>query len=253
VLLPILPIQTSSLRRGSKLRPVIGITASWNEEKESVVLSHTYVDAVSAAGGIPFLIPVVPDDVAEEALSKVDGILFPGGADVDPQKYGERPHQKLGSVNPRLDSLELHLAQRALERGLPVLGVCRGCQLVNIAAGGTLVQDIPSQIGGAMKHRQQAPRWYGTHEVILEDGSMVAEIFGTRRLTVNSYHHQSVRTPGDGLTVSGRALDGVVEVIEGGKGFILLVQWHPEGMFRKNPVFLKPFQALVKAAKEFSD
>lgn len=87
------------------MKPVIGITASWNEERESVVLPYTYVDAVTEAGGIPLLIPILPDDVAEEALSKVDGILFPGGADVDPQKFGERPHQKLGSINPRLDSM----------------------------------------------------------------------------------------------------------------------------------------------------
>ncbi len=235
------------------MKPVIGITASWNEEKESVVLPYTYVDAVTEAGGIPLLIPILPDDVAEEALSKVDGILFPGGADVDPQKFGERPHQKLGSINPRLDSMELNVAKRALEKGLPILGICRGCQLVNIATGGTLVQDIPAQVGGAMKHQQAAPRWYGTHEVVLEDGSMAAEIFGTRRLTVNSYHHQSVKNPGNGLTVSGRALDGVAEVTEGGKGFILLLQWHPEGMFRRTPVFLRPFKAFIEAARQFSN
>ncbi len=235
------------------MKPVIGITASWNEENESVVLPYNYVDAVTEAGGIPFLIPVLPGGVTEEALSKIDGILFPGGADVDPQKFGERPHQKLGSINPRLDSMELNAAARALEKGLPILGICRGCQLVNIVKGGTLVQDIPSQVGGAMKHQQQAPRWYGTHEIILEEGSMAAEIFGARRLTVNSFHHQSVKNPGDGLTVSGRALDGVAEVTESRKGFILLLQWHPEGLFRKTPVFLRPFKAFVEAAKQFGN
>lgn len=235
------------------MKPVIGITASWNEEKESVVLPHTYVVAVEEAGGIPLLIPMMKQDIAEEILPKLDGIVFPGGADVDPARYGERPHQKLGRICPRLDTLELHLAKIALKRSLPIVGICRGCQLVNIAAGGTLVQDIPSQVGGAMKHVQQAPRWYGTHEVILEEDSMAAKIFGTRRLSVNSYHHQSVRNPGDGLTVSGRAVDGIAEVTEGGQGFILLLQWHPEAMWKQNPVFIKPFQALIKAAKHFSN
>ncbi len=235
------------------MKPVIGVTASWNEEKQSVVLPHTYVAAVVEAGGIPLLIPMMGQDVAEEVLPMLDGMLFPGGDDVDPARYGERPHQKLGKISPRLDTLELYLAKRSLEKSLPILGVCRGCQLVNVAAGGTLVQDIFSQVGGAMKHVQQAPRWYGTHEVILEEGSMAAEVFGTRRLSVNSYHHQSVRNPGDALTVSGRAFDGIAEVTEGGQGFILLLQWHPEAMWKHNPVFLKPFQALVKAAKHFAN
>lgn len=235
------------------MKPVIGVTASWNEEKQSVILPYTYVAAVVEAGGIPLLIPMMGQDVAEEVLPMLDGMLFPGGDDVDPARYGERPHQKLGKISPRLDTLELYLAKRSLEKSLPILGVCRGCQLVNVAAGGTLVQDIFSQVGGAMKHVQQAPRWYGTHEVILEEGSMAAEVFGTRRLSVNSYHHQSVRNPGDALTVSGRAFDGIAEVTEGGQGFILLLQWHPEAMWKHNPVFLKPFQALVKAAKHFAN
>lgn len=234
------------------MKPIIGITASWDEERQASVLPYTYVDAVLEAGGIPFLIPMVGKSEAEELLSKVDGVVFPGGADIDPQRYMERPHQKLGSINPRLDELELNVARLALERRVPILGICRGCQVVNVAAGGSLVQDIPSQVGGAMKHSQDAPRWYGTHEVILEEGSMVADIFETRRLVVNSYHHQSVRDPGDGLTVSGRALDGVVEAVEAKQGFVLLIQWHPEGMWRHNPLFVKPFKAFVEAAKEFS-
>lgn len=234
------------------MKPVIGITSSWDEEKQTSVLPYAYVDAVLEAGGIPVLLPIMPKDDAEEILSNIDGVLFPGGADVDPQRYGERPHEKLNYVDPRLDEMELNIAKLSLERRLPILGICRGCQLVNVAAGGTLVQDIPSQVGGAMKHSQKAPRWHGTHEVILEEGCFAADIFESRRFAVNSFHHQSVRDAGDGLSISGRALDGVAEVTEGRQGFVLLLQWHPEAMWRKNPLFLKPFKAFVKAAEQFS-
>lgn len=111
------------------------------------------------------------------------------------------------------------------------------------------MQDIGSQIGGAQKHVQQAPRWYGTHDVVLAEGSLFERVFGTRRLVVNSYHHQSIKNPGDGFSVTAHALDGVAEGAERNKGFCLCIQWHPEGMWRKNPVFLEPFKALVKAAK----
>lgn len=231
------------------MRPLIGITASFDDEKGALVCPKTYTDSILEAGGKPVLIPLMPDDVAEEMLSVVDGLLFPGGVDVDPRWYDERPSIHLGRVNPLLDSLEIYLARKALALGLPILGICRGCQVVNVAAGGSLVQDIPTQIGGAMKHSQQAPRWYGTHEVILEEGSLVSKIHGTRRLVVNSFHHQSIKTPGDGFTVTARALDGVAEAAEAKQGFRLLLQWHPEAMWSNDRVFLEPFKALCRAAQ----
>lgn len=233
------------------MRPVIGITASFDDEKNVSQLACTYVDAIVAAGGIPVLIPMVPEEVAEEFLSSVDGILFPGGVDVDPQLYGERPIQQLGKINPLLDKLEIFLAKKVLERGIPFLGICRGCQMVTVAAGGTLIQDIPSQIGGAQKHSQSAPRWYGTHQVVIDEASRTYRIFGAKRLTVNSFHHQCVRDPGKGFVVSGHALDGIVEALELRQGFGLLLQWHPECMWKENPVFLEPFRALCSAAVEY--
>ncbi len=233
------------------MKPLIGIVSSWNEDRMSSITPHAYVESVAEAGGIPLLIPMVEKSHGELILSKLDGIVFPGGADVDPARYRERPLPKLGKINPRLDELELFLAEKSLKSGLPILGLCRGCQIVNVAAGGTLVQDISSQIGGAMKHRQEAPTWYGTHEVVLDDDSLAFEIFGTGKLSVNSYHHQSVREPGDGLTVTGRALDGIAEVVEARKNFVLLLQWHPEAMWKHDPIFIKPYQALVEASKAF--
>lgn len=232
------------------MRPTIGITANFDEEKYVSILRLTYVESVVEAGGKPVLIPVVPGSVAEELLSLVDAVLFPGGVDVDPMLYGEPPSIHLGKVNPRLDALEIRLAKKALESDLPILGICRGCQVVTVAAGGTLIQDIPSQVRGAIKHFQSAPRWYGTHEVILDENSLVARVFGCRQLVVNSFHHQAIKEPGHGFTITARSSDGVPEACEGEKGFKLLLQWHPEGMWKKDRIFLEPFKALVQAAKD---
>ena len=231
------------------MRPIIGITASFDEERGVATCPSTYIDAIVEAGGKPVLIPLMPEEAAEEMLSVVDGLVFPGGVDVDPMRFGERPIPQLGRINPLLDEMEIPLARKALAMNMPLLGICRGCQLVTIAAGGTLVQDIPGQVGGAMKHGQDAPRWYGTHEVVLDEDSLMARLHNTRRLTVNSFHHQSIKSPGDGFTVTARALDGIAEAAESKKGFRLLIQWHPEGMWKHNRVFLAPFTALCKAAK----
>lgn len=231
------------------MRPVIGITASIDEERSEARLSLDYSDAILEAGGMPLLIPPGADDL-DRLLSSVEGLVFSGGVDIDPAYYDERPHPKMGRISPVRDALEIPLAREALARGVPVLGICRGCQVVAVAAGGSLFQDIPSQIGGAMKHYQEAPRWYGTHGVILDEDSLASRVFGTRQLVVNSFHHQSVRTPGDSLRITGRSHDGVVEVLEGKAGqFCLCVQFHPECMWRKDGIFLKPFQALVEAAR----
>lgn len=231
------------------MRPLIGITAGVDDERNAALTGFAYINSVLAAGGRPVLIPVMADDVADEMLSVIDGILFPGGVDVDPCYYNERPSLHLGRVIPQLDALEINLCRKAIAQGMPMLGICRGCQLVTAAAGGTLVQDISTQVGGAMKHQQQAPRWHGTHEVVIDEGSLVALVHKTRKMWVNSFHHQSIKNPGDGFTVTARAIDGVSEAAESKKGFKLLLQWHPEGMWERDPVYLEPFKALVRAAR----
>ena len=232
------------------MRPLIGITASVDEEKGEARLSLDYTDAVLNAGGMPVLIPPNIQDIGD-LLSQMTGLVFTGGVDIDPAFYDERPHPKMGRISPVRDALEIPLAREALARGIPVLGICRGAQVVAVAAGGTLVQDIPSQIGGAMKHYQDAPRWYGTHRIILDEGSLVLEVFGRRQIVVNSFHHQSVSTPGESLKVTGHALDGVVEALEGKTGgFCLGLQFHPECMWQKDKLFLRPFEALVRAASK---
>lgn len=230
------------------MRPVIGITATYSEDKGASTCPMTYIESVIEAGGVPLLIPVMPEESLEKAFSSVDGLVFTGGVDVDPRLYNERPNLRLGRINPVLDKMEIWLARRALEARKPLLGICRGCQVVTVAAGGTLIQDIPTQVGGAMKHEQAAPRWYGTHEVVLNEDSLAARVFGKRRLMVNSYHHQCIKTPGEGFAVTGRALDGVAEAAEAAEGFSLLLQWHPEGMWPNDRTFLQPFVALCRVA-----
>ncbi len=230
------------------MRPVIGITATYSEDKGASTCPMTYIESVIEAGGVPLLIPVMPEEPLEKAFSSVDGLVFTGGVDVDPRLYNERPSPRLGRINPVLDKMEIWLARRALDARKPLLGICRGCQIVTVAAGGTLIQDIPTQVGGAMKHEQDAPRWYGTHEAVLNEDSLAARVFGKRRLMVNSFHHQCIETPGEGFTVTGRALDGVTEAAEAAEGFSLLLQWHPEGMWSKDRTFLKPFVALCRVA-----
>jgi putative glutamine amidotransferase len=233
------------------MKPVIGITSSYAPESDSQSLPSAYVRAVEAAAGLPFIIPAgISAQLADEVLGVIDGLLLSGGGDIDPQIFGESPHQRLGTISPERDFIEIPLAQAALKRGLPVLAICRGIQVLNVAAGGTLIQDIPSQVPGAIKHRQEAPRWLGTHAVVVAPDSRLAALLGATQVRVNSYHHQSVKAVAPGFRLSAEAPDGIIEAIESlcPDRFALGVQWHPEGMFEKVPAFARLFQGLVEAA-----
>jgi putative glutamine amidotransferase len=234
-------------------RPVIGLCASvedvsyrvWNEA--AVMLPRAYVDRLSGAGGLSVLLP--PDDEAaerpDELLDRVDALLFAGGSDIDPLSYGATPHPTVTETDPKRDRFEIALAHRALERDLPVLGVCRGMQLLNVATGGTLVQDLP-QVLGSERHRLE-PGVFSEHEVRLEPGSQTAEAAGSDRVGVKSHHHQGVDELGEDLVASGWAVDdGIVEAIEvPGRRFALGVLWHPEVDDRS-----RVLQALVHAAAD---
>jgi putative glutamine amidotransferase len=205
-----------------------------------MALGMTYLRAIEAAGGMPVVLPPLGD--AEELLDRLDGVCLSGGPDLDPDAYGavER-HVELGPTEPSLDAFELALARAADARGIPVLGICRGAQALNVARGGTLHQHVPA-------HRQTEPATATTHSVVVEAGSRLAQLLGTRPLRVNSFHHQAVDALGHGLRAVAHAADGTIEAIEApGARFLLGVQWHAEGLVAA-PRHRVLFEALVVAA-----
>src|SRR3954471_806709 len=229
------------------MRPLIGVTTSelrassartlrrhGDPPHAEMALGMTYLKAIDAAGGMPVVLPPIGD--AEALLERLDGICLSGGPDLDPAAYGalER-HAELGPTEPGLDAFELALARAADERGMPLLGICRGAQALNVARGGSLHQHLPG-------HRQSEPGCDVTHEVEVLAGTRLAALLGAGPLAVNSFHHQAVDRLGRGLRVAARAAEGTVEAIEGA-GFSVGVQWHAEAL-----ADARLFEALASAA-----
>lgn len=237
------------------LRPIIAALCNQSESEGGAfssrqVLNQAYVDALMAAGATPLPVPCLDDDERIIALlERADGLLVTGGSDFDPRAFGEQPHPRLGSVSPQRDHLDRVTIRHALDRpDLPVLGICRGIQSLNVVAGGTLIQDVASQVEGAVKHAQSAPGWYGTHDIEVSEGSLLREILGADRVSVNSFHHQAVREAAPGFQVSARTDDGVIEAIERVDGvFCVGVQFHPELMADRDPHIAGLFRAFVAA------
>ena len=236
-------------------RPVIGICAAlerarWSHwDQQAVLLPRSYVDAVQRAGGLALLIP--PDEVLErdpdEVLDVIDGLVLAGGADIDPASYGEEAHPETGGTVPARDASEIALARRAMERDIPLLGICRGMQLMNVAAGGTLRQHLPEEFGHH-EHRRVAGSFDGAdHDVRLQPGSLAARTAGEELHGTKSHHHQGVREVGEGLEVTGwSTIDDLPEALESpAERFALGVQWHPEVDERSRLV-----AALVEEARE---
>jgi len=222
-------------------RPIIGVPSaryadSWYTPANGNAIS--YLRAIEAAGGIPALIHQTADqDVVDTHYQHCDGIIFAGGTDIDPIRYAAARHPKLEAPDPQQDELELMLARRAIADGKPVFGICRGNQLLNIALGGSLYQDIPSEIAGSLNHSKstdQRDMAYLAHDLELTPDSWLAERLGATNLRINTLHHQALRTVAPGLRVVGYAPDGVVEVVEGtGTSFVLGVQCHPEELWEQ--------------------
>lgn len=228
-------------------RPVIAILTYGRDEGGRYHLPGEYVDAVRLAGGIPLLVP--PDGAPPaELLRLVDGVVFTGGGDLDPALYGGAHHPEVYRVDPRRDAFELDLARQVLERRVPVLGICRGMQVLNVATGGDLWVHVPDAYGERVLHR--APGHVPIeHEVSVEEGSRLARILGVPRARVWSWHHQAVRTPGRGWRIVAWAPDGVPEAAErDDHPWAVAVQWHPEQSAAQDAVQLQLFRALVEAA-----
>lgn len=216
------------------MKPLIGITTSQSKTaygQPTVMLMQAYVDAVIQAGGVPALIPsmITEDDLAV-VYSRLDAVLFSGGGDIGLQHSPGAPHPRVTDVEPARDLLELKLAQIVASSGKPFLGICRGCQVVNVALGGSLYTHLPDQLPGALDHSYPGDmRMVLVHEIQLEEGTQMAEIFPEPVIQVNSLHHQGLKEIAPGLRVVGRAPDGLVEAIElPGHPFGIAVQWHPE-------------------------
>jgi putative glutamine amidotransferase len=232
------------------MNPLIGITCGhqWSDP-ERFYVNGPYIHGITAAGGIPILVPYLDRAKLEQILDRIDALLVPGGIDVDAKHYNQDLHPKSGIINPWWDELDITMIRGALARNLPILAICRGCQVLNVACGGSLIQDIESFVSQPIKHQQQAPKWYPTHAVSIEQGSLLAQIFGTEVVRVNSFHHQAVEQAAPGLRVTARASDGVIEAIESTKhSFVIGVQWHPELMTSHDAKMQSLFDHFTAAA-----
>jgi putative glutamine amidotransferase len=211
---------------------VAGLVRQWDGAARSGV-NAAYLTSVVAAGGVPLVLsPLIGPEHAGRALEGLDGLLLTGGEDVDPALYGTAPSPHLGPVSRDRDLFELALVAGALERQMPVLGICRGIQLINVAAGGTLWQDLPTERPGEVDHNPATPRSTAAHDLRVLPGSRAADALGRVEFEANSFHHQAVREVGRGLRPTAWAADGLIEAVESadGGGWLLAVQWHPEEM-----------------------
>jgi putative glutamine amidotransferase len=225
-------------------------------------MSHRYVHALTSVGAIPWLIPLLGDDVAtlRDLYDELDGIFLPGGADIDPESYSAERHPSCDRSDPSRDRVELILVRWAMEDHKPVLGVCRGLQIINLAAGGSLFQDLKDLLLSAIKHdyfpfRDGYARDHLAHPVRLVEGTRLHRVAGVTELPVNSMHHQGIERLGAGLVASAFAPDGVIEGIEGGadEHFLVGVQWHPEVLIDTDPRMRRLFEEFISAAREFRE
>jgi putative glutamine amidotransferase len=210
---------------------IIAISATTDSSK--IRLSLNYARSLEGAGLIPLIVPPLNDPTrAGEILDSAGGLLLTGGEDVNPELYGATPHPKLGEIQPTRDATELALLKAARDRAVPVLAICRGIQLLNVAYGGTLYQDLPSEHPSPVNHNSEQSRDSRTHDVTITPGTRLARATGAVTMAVNSYHHQAARQLGDGLRVTAVASDGVIEGVEvdDPAWWVLGVQWHPEDL-----------------------
>jgi putative glutamine amidotransferase len=240
-----------------RMRPSIGITTFCEDRPKKVYSSvpYNYLESVYMAGGIPVPLPIISDDeVIETYLGMLDGLLLTGGVDISPLMYGENPIKEVTGISIGRDEFEFKLFKKALEIDLPILGICRGMQLINAACGGTLFQDIYAQRKNTLGHDPyDTPYDTLYHSVRIEKGSKLYEIFEKTNIHVNSFHHQAVKDLGSDIRATAFSSDGIIEGIElDNKSFVVGVQWHPEGLTIKHPEFSSLFNRLVDEACRYS-
>ena len=244
----------SDSRRGPG-QPLIGITTRLDLAESTFYLRRYYAEAIAAAGGTPVYLPLIPEPAYLDRVGGLlDGLLLSGSnSDLDPARYGEDPRPRLGAVVPDRDEVDLGLIARCDARRAPILGICYGAQALNVARGGSLVQDIEAEVDGALKHDQGAPYDRPSHRLRLAADSLLARLAGGEAARVNSSHHQAIKEVGRDLRVTARAGDGVIEAVEDPRPdrFCLGVQWHPELGWERDALSRAIFESFVQAAGNF--
>ncbi len=238
-------------------RPLIGVTTSITvgKEPERAYVNSAYLAAVQEAGGVPIpLPPQLGDQSLLELADRLDGLLLTGGGDLDPAAFGEPPHPTLYEVVSARDTLEITLVRRFMETRRPILAICRGIQVLNVALGGSLYQDVASDPGTEIEHQQSGPRDQPAHPVKVVPGSFLERVLGSEELEVNSMHHQGVKALGRGLLPVAFAPDAIIEGVELDdpdlSHFVLGVQWHPEELVARDPTARRLFRAFVDASRK---
>jgi len=233
--------------------PVVAVSAAIRRDSGAppvVRLRATYLAALENAGLVPIVVPAVDVESSRAVLERVDALVLTGGEDVSPARYGEAPHPALGRISDERDAAEIALVQAAHELRVPTLAICRGVQILNVALGGTLIQDIPSQVGAEINHDPDTPRTSQSHGAEIATDSRLARALGVTRMQVNSVHHQAIRRVAPTLRVVATAPDGVIEAVETAPDdpwWCVGVQWHPEDLFDRSELDARLFSALAGA------
>jgi putative glutamine amidotransferase len=242
--------------RFMKQSPKIGLTMRLELETNRFYLGRDYCEALEHFGALPMHISLIPKrDYLRKVLESLDGILLPGSdTDIDPLRFGEEPHAKLKTVLPIKEETDLLILEEAETLGMPVLGICFGMQALNVARGGTLYQDIESEIPNFVKHEQGIPRDRNSHTIYVNEESFLSTLAGISKVQVNSHHHQAIRNVGNNLKATASAKDEVIECIEDTRNdrFVLGVQWHPELNWKEDSLSKNIFQSFVSAATRYA-
>ena len=230
------------------MRPIIGVLAEI-DDKLSTRVQNSYIRAIEKSGGIPVLIPYVDGgETVEHLVDICDGFFFTGGADIDPKRYGEEPRESIGDVRQYRDEFEFRVFQKVIKTSKPILAICRGAQLVNVALGGTLYQDIPTEVDTKIAHRQSESKFLPPHNVRVIVDTPLYEMTGVEQIKANSFHHQAIKTLGKGLEIMALAEDGIVEAVYlSERQYVRAYQWHPERLFETDLQNRMIFENFIRA------
>ncbi|MCR8746256.1 gamma-glutamyl-gamma-aminobutyrate hydrolase family protein [Romboutsia lituseburensis] len=243
----------------NKKYPIIGISGSLIIDQggmfpgyERAYVNNDYIQSVAMCKAIPYIVPIINDEeLIRDQVANIDALILSGGHDINPLLWKEEPHNKLGDILPKRDTFDMRLLKIALEMKKPILGICRGEQVINVGEGGSLYQDLSLMDGAYIKHNQQHLPNVSTHTAYIKEGTKLYEILGEEEILINSFHHLGVNKLAPGYIISATAKDGVVEAIEKkGDHFVIGIQWHPEMMTKDCPKMQKLFMALVKEASK---